>query len=210
MIIFGLTSSRKGAKKIHSFLNKQNGFCFDFESDISSVSWENSENIIMDRVQFLEKKLYNNTLKNNINSNVVGEVAFYFLPYVDLLIRNFPYIKFICTKKNRKNTYNDIISDIKTGSSIFSRFIFLKKKYKNHWIQHDGKKWEKDYLLDKCYPKFKRNDLKGSIEKYIELYNKELNTLNKKYPKNLKIFYSDEIKSDYGKNKIFSFIELKK
>ena len=88
MIIFGLTSSRKESKRIHSFLNEQNGFCFDLESDLLSVSWKNSENIIMDRVRCLEKKLYNNTSKNNNNSNIVGEVAFYFLPYAELLINN--------------------------------------------------------------------------------------------------------------------------
>mgnify|MGYP006101129217 CR=1 FL=1 len=206
MIVFALSSSRKETKKIYSFLNDQNGFCFDFESDISSVSWKNSENIIMNRVNFLEQKLYHNKFEKNKNSNIVGDVGFYFLPYVSLLIANFPHIKFICTKKNRKNTYNDIISDIKTNNSIFSRFIFLKKKYKNHWIEHDGKKWEKDYLLDKCYPKFEINNLKDSIEKYISLYNMEIKTLNKKYPKNLKVIYSDEIKSEYGKSKILSFL----
>ena len=206
MIVFALSSSRKETKNIYSFLNNQNGFCFDFESDISSVSWKNSENIIMNRVNFLEQKLYHNKFKKNKNSNIVGDVGFYFLPYVNLLISNFPHIKFICTKKNRKNTYNDIISDIKTNNSVFSRFIFLKKKYKNHWIDHDGKKWEKDYLLDKCYPKFEINNLKDSIEKYISLYNMEIKILNKKYPKNLKVIYSDEIKSEYGKSKILSFL----
>ena len=33
--------------------------------------------------------------------------------------------------------------------------------------------------------------------------------LSQKYPNNLKIFYSDELKSKYGKGKIFSFIGLK-
>ncbi len=210
MIIFGLSSSRREAKKVHTFLNKQNGFCFDFESDISSVSWKNSENIIMDRVQLLEKKLYNNTMKNNSHAAIVGEVAFYFLPYVELLINNFPYIKFICTKKNRKNTYNDIISDIKTNNSLLSRLFLWKKQYKNHWFDHNGKKWERDHVLDKCYPTFEDESLKRSINKYIELYNMKIKTLNKKYPNNLGVFYSDEINSNYGKQKVFSFMGFKK
>ena len=206
MIIFGLSSSRKEAKKVHTFLNKQNGFCFDFESDISSMSWKNSENIVMNRVQFLEKKLYDNTVKNNNHNNIVGEVAFYFLPYVELLINNFPYIKFICTKKNRKNTYNDIVSDIKTNNSILSRLFLWKKQYKNHWLDHNGTTWERDHLLDKCYPTFKEQSLKISINKYIELYNVTIKNLSKKYPNNLAVFYSDEISSDYGKQKVLSFL----
>ena len=50
-------------------------------------------------------------MKNNFN--VVGEIGFYLLPYLELLINNFPYIKFVCTKKNKQNTYDDIILDIK-------------------------------------------------------------------------------------------------
>ena len=210
MIVFGLSISRKEAKKIHSFLNNQKGFSIDFESDINDVSWTHSENIIMRRVEKLEQKLYHNTVKLNKNFDVVGDIGFYFLPYIELLIKNFSHIKFICTRRSKKNTYNDIISDLKTNNSIFSRLFLFKKKYKNHWTNHNGKKWERDYLLDKCYPTFSFNDLNDSIYKYIEIYNSELKILEKKYPKNLQLLYSDEINSEYGKDKVLSFIGINK
>ena len=104
MIVFGLSISRKEAKKIHSFLNNQKGFSIDFESDINDISWNHSENIIMRRVEKLEQKLYHNASKLNKNFDVVGDIGFYFLPYIELLIKNFSYIKFICTRKSKKNT----------------------------------------------------------------------------------------------------------
>ena len=67
----------------------------------------------------------------------------------------------------------------------------------------------KDYILDKCYPKFEANSLKKSIDKYIDLYHSSLKRIQRKYPKNLRVFYLDELNSDYGKNKIFSFLEIK-
>ena len=206
MIVLGLGVSRKETKKIHKFLNNQKNFVFNLETDIHKVSWKNSENVVINRIKELENRLYSNTSKLNKNFHATGDIAFYFLPYAELLINNFPYIKFICTKKSKKNIFNDIMSDLETKNSIFSRLFMLKKKYKNHWVNHDGNEWEKDYLLDKCYPKFNKNNLESSVYKYIDLYIENLKKIQKKYPKNLKVFYSDELESEYGKKKILSFI----
>ena len=76
-------------------------------------------------------------------------------------------------------------------------------------MNHNGRKWEKDYILDKCYPKFDADSLKISIDKYIDLYHSGLKKIQRKYPKNLSTFYLDELNSDYGKKKILSFISSK-
>ena len=65
MIVLGLGVSRKETKRIHNFLNNQKNFNFDFESDIHKISWDNSENIVINRIKELENRLYNNTAKLN-------------------------------------------------------------------------------------------------------------------------------------------------
>ena len=209
MIVIGLSSSRLESKKIYSFLKKENDIYVNYESDINKFSWYNSENIIINRIQSLEKKIYNNTSNRKNKFKAFGEVGFYMLPYLELLINNFPYLKFICSNKSRKNTYNDIVSDMTNETNFLLRLFLFRKKFKNHFIDHNGKKWKKDYILDKCYPKFDLNSLNSSIEKYIDLYYSEIKRIEKKYPNNLKVFYSDELKSKYGKKKIFSFIGMK-
>ena len=210
MIVFGLSASRKETKKMHSLLNQQKGFMLGLESDIDNISWKDSENIIINRVKFLEKKLYKNTVSRQKAINVIGEVGFYIFPYIDLLINNFPYIKFIYTNQNKNKLYKDILKEAKINNKSFFQIIFpFQRKFKNHWVHHNGIKWEKDYILDKCYPKFRTETLKTSIEKYIDLYSSGIKKLEKKHPNNLKRFYLDELKSDYGRNKILSFIGLK-
>jgi len=209
LIIFGLSISRKESRKICDFLNKEDGFNIGFESDLNKISWSDSQIIVMNRVKLLEKKIYNNTKKSNKKIKVVGDVGFYFLPYLELLINNFPHLKFVCTNKNKNKIFEDIFDEIKNDMNPLLRILFFRKKFKNHWIHHNGSKWEKDYILDKCYPKFDATSLKNSIDKYIDLYYSNLKKMQKKYPNNLKIFYSDELNSDYGKNKIFSFIGSK-
>jgi len=208
LIVIGLSSSRVETKKIHSFLNKQENIAVDYESDIKSFCWDHSENIIIKRIQYLENKIHNNTFRKKDQFKVFGEVCFYILPYLEILINNFPYLKFICTTKSKKKTYNDIIMDLKNKNNFFLRMLLFKKKFKNHFIVHNGKKWEKDYMLDKCYPNFELDSLNGAIDKYIELYYSTVKNIEKKYPNNLKVFYSDELQSKYGKKKIFSFMGL--
>ena len=200
MIVLGLGISRIETKKIHNLLNSYDKFNFHFESDIERISWKNSENI-----EKLEKSLYNNT-NSEQSFAVTGDIGFYFLPYLELIINNFPYLKIVCTKKSKKKTFIDVMNDIETNNSLLTRLFMFKKKYKNHWIKHDGSSWEKDYVLDKCYPKFDASNLEDSINKYIDMYISDLRQLKKKYPQNIKIFFSDELDSNYGKKKLLSFI----
>ena len=100
------------------------------------------------------------------------------------------------------------MNDIETNNTLLTRLFMFKKKYKNHWMKHDGSSWEKDYILDKCYPKFDTLNLEDSINKYIDMYISDLRQLKKKYPQNIKIFFSDELDSNYGKKKLLSFIRL--
>jgi len=209
LIVIGLSSSRVESKKIFSFLRQENSISVGYESDIEKFSWNNSENIIVKRIQDLEKRVYSNTSSNKKQFKAFGEVSFYILPYLEILINNFPYLKFICTTKSRKKSYDDIIKDITNEKNFLLRLFLFKKEFKNHFIKHDGKKWEKDYILDKCYPKFKLDSLNSAIEEYIDLYYSNVKKIEKKYPNNLKVFYSDELKSKYGKKKIFSFIGIK-
>ena len=209
MIVIGLSSSRIESKKIFSFLKKEESISVNYESDLEKFSWNNSENIILNRIEDLEKNIYDNTYSKKKQFKVFGEVCFYVLPYIEILINNFPYLKFICTTKSRKKSYNDIVKDITNENNFLLRLFLFRKKFKNHFINHDGKEWEKDYILDKCYPKFELNSLNSAIEEYIDLYYSNVKKIEKKYPNNLKVFYSDELNSKYGKKKIFSFLGLK-
>ena len=205
MIVLGLGISRKETKKIHNFLNSQEKFIFDYESDLEKMSWYDSENIVVNRIEKLENRLYKNTKSEN-SFTTTGDVGFYFLPYIELLLNNFPYLKIISTKKSKKKTFVDVMSDIETKNSLLSRLFMFKKKYKNHWTNHNGSNWEKDFRLDKCYPKFNVKNLDSSINSYIEMYIFELKKIQKKYPNNIKVFFSDELDSEYGKKKVMSFL----
>ena len=205
MIVIGLSCSRIETRRLYSFLKKDKKISVDFESDIKKISWYDSENLVMERIDHLENKLYKNT-NNNSKHSIFAEVSFYLLPYFELIVKNYPYLKFVCTVKSRKKTQKDILDDYINEKNFFMRILTWKKKFKNHLVEHDGKKWQKDYLIDKCYPKFKSDNLEESINQYIDTYYTKIKHFEKKYPKNLQVFYADELKSKYGRKKIYKFI----
>ncbi len=205
MIVIGLSCSRVESRRLYSFLKKDKKISVHFETDIKKVSWYDSENIVMKRIDSLENKLYENT-NHNKKYNTFAEVSFYMLPYFELMVKNYPYLKFICTVKSRKKTQDDILKDYINERNFFLRLFLLRKKFKNHLIEHDGKRWQKDYIIDKCYPKFKSGNLEDSIIQYIDFYYNKVKDYEKKYPKNLQVFYSDELKSKYGRKKIYKFM----
>ena len=128
-----------------------------------NFSWNNSENIILKRIEILEKNIYNNTTSSKKSFKAFGEVCFYVLPYLEILINNFPYLKFICTTKSRQKTYDDIMTDITNENNFLLRLFLFRKKFKNHFINHNGKKWQKDYILDKNERVLKKGKVKLKI-----------------------------------------------
>ena len=208
MVVVGLSAGRTETKELYTFLNSEDYISVSYESDLNNISWYDSENIIINRIKLLENEMYTNNRKNNKNYKIFGEVAFYFLPYLELVIQNFPYIKFIYITKDKNRIIKNLLKMTSSRRNLITR-LFYGSKTKNHWMLHNGVKWEKDFLLDKCYPKYDSNSRKNAIELFCDEYYQIIRTLIKKYPNNLKIFYSDELKSDYGRNKVLSFIGIK-
>ena len=106
MIVVGLSAGRTETKELYSFLNSEDYISVSYESDLNRISWSDSENIIIERMKVLEKEMYTNNKKNNKNYKIFGEVAFYFLPYLELIIQNFPYIKFIYLTRDKNKMCN--------------------------------------------------------------------------------------------------------
>ncbi len=128
---------------------------------------------------------------NSTQKKYVGDVGFYWLPYVETVIKNIPDVKFICLKRDKKQTVKS----------------FMKKtEGRNHWINHDGKKWKKDYVWDRCFPKYEVESKEQALKLYWEEYYNKAILLEKKYPKNFKIFDITVLNSEESFKKVLDFI----
>ena len=167
--IIGLGTGRCGTKSLAALLSAQPNTVVAHEYHRSPLPWHFSEDAIEKRMNSLEM--------------INGDVGFYYLNYVDFILKKKPDTRFICLKRRKE----EVIAS------------YLKKTDgRNHWVNHDNKIWSADPLWDVAYPKFDTSDKASAIGMYYDLYYQIIHTLKDKYPNNLKIFDIERLNSRKG------------
>lgn len=187
-LIFGLGTGRSGSTSLYSLLSKQED-TFSSHEYPPLIKWENDEK----NVFFHLKK--SSILLNNFN--FVADVSHWWLKYVELIIKQYPNSIFICMQRDKQETVSSFLK-IK-GDGI--------KGTLNHWTIHDGKHWRYN-IWDDTYPKYKTNSLKHAIEKYWDQYYFISESLEKKFPKNFRIFNIQNFSSEKGQLEILQFCKF--
>ena len=123
---------------------------------------------------------------------LVGDVAFYYLPYVRQILALKPDARFICLKRDRQATVDSYV---------------VKAEQRNHWVQHDGSRWKLD-KWDHCYPKYAACDLAEAIGRYWDDYYRRAAALESDFPLALRIFSMESLNSAAGQHAIFDFLGL--
>lgn len=141
----------------------------------------------VDKVLLQERIKYFN---NNYN---VGDVAFFYLPYLEDLLDNVDSLKVICLKRDREET---IASYMK------------KTQGRNHWLDHDGEKWRKDPVWDKCYPNYKLPSKEEAIREYWHKYYNYAEWLSDIYSSQVEIYPRDVLNDRGLQKEMFDFIDI--
>ncbi|MDQ7031611.1 MAG: galactosyltransferase-related protein [Desulfonauticus sp.] len=179
-LIIGLGAERSNTVSLCKMLNQIPSSFFVHEGFM--LPWYGKEKEALFK---LEKFL------DSTEKKYVGDVGFYWLPYVECVLKQFPDAKFICLKRDKEETIKS----------------FLKKtEGRNHWIKHDGKKWKNDYIWDRCFPKYEVEDKEEALKLYWEEYYNRASYLEKKYPKNFRIFNITVLNSSESFMEILDFI----
>lgn len=84
-----------------------------------------------------------------------------------------------------------------------------RHQYRNHWIRHQGEKWQPDFNWDKLFPNVESGTLKSALLQYWDNYYAKAEEYEKIYPKNFRIFEIDALNSSFGQQEILEFCGLK-
>ena len=117
---------------------------------------------------------------------LIGDVAFYYLTYVEAIAARNPNVRFLCLRRDIDETVASWI-----GKSRISRWPskYLADRLgawitrtrfhesRNFWMEHDGTRWERDPVWDKCFPKFQAATMPEAIRRYCEFYYAEAERL---------------------------------
>lgn len=124
--------------------------------------------------------------------DVIVDVAFYYLNYVEYLIKHLEWIRFICLKRDRAATIRSFLQ--------WNRFNIFDSREERAKMQLT--------VWHRCFPKYDLLTKKESLVRYWEDYYRQSECLAARYPQNFRIFDTAVLNSNHGVREILTFLDI--
>jgi hypothetical protein len=187
MLVFGVGSGRCGTTSLRLFLDLQRDFSIthelNFEGIRQPMPWQPDFPLARQQLELLLQR----------PAAVRGDIGFYWLPYTEWILEQFPDSRFICLKRNKADTVASYLR---------------RTEGRNHWLQHSGARWILDEVWDSSFPKYPIEDKQEAVSQYWEDYYATAERMQQVYSGNFRIFPVDALNSREGQAAILSFVGL--
>jgi len=236
MIVIGLGSGRTGTASLsHMISSQKDGICFHEMNPAGNVFSGNPQPILntineyqrildggerrllaIDYSRPASVKKYQE-LQQMAKVGIIGDIAYYYLSYVDDILRMNRGVRFVCIKRDRQDTIESWLVKASISrwpslwwadrlKSLITRTPFHKSR--NFWQEHDGTEYLQDPVWDSTFPKFDAEDMREAIGKYWDFYYQEAGKLQQRHPGHFRIFPIEAMSSREGQKKILTFIGI--
>jgi hypothetical protein len=236
MIVIGLGSGRTGTASLSHLFNSQHGAVCFHELNPTGVVFEGNPQPILNTIREFQNildggdkhllaldyarpasvKSYTH-LQGMEQVLLMGDIAYYYLKYVDDILAINPNVRFVCIKRDKSKTVDSWMqksSNYRWRSlwladrlkSLITRTPFHKSR--NFWQEHDGSEYQLDPVWDKTFPKFEAASKREAIEKYWDYYYREAEILAQKHPANFRIFDIGMMSNQDGQREILRFVGM--
>ena len=188
--VFGLGAGRCGTSSLAFLLNSQNNAFVGHEL-APTLPWKYYNEGIRYRYDQLnhQSALY----------DLVGDVSFYYLPYVVNLMN--------MSKINLSQTHDFKFIILKRErSAVVKSFLHKFKIQGNNPLQSIKAIGVKPDEWDDCFPTYDKVDLQTSIEMYYDDYYKESEALEDRWNDDIRIFDVDVLNTSEGVMRLLGFI----
>ena len=236
MIVIGLGSGRTGtASMSHLFNSQKEALCFH-ELNPTGVVFKGNVQPIRNTINEFQRILdggdkrllaidYSREasvkryadLQKMAKVSLIGDIAYYYLKYVDDILTINQNVRFVCIKRDKTQTVDSWMS-----KSAIHRWRslqladWLKSKItrtpfhqsKNFWQTHDGSVWQLDAVWDKTFPKFEASSKREAIEKYWDYYYAEAEQTAMRHPAHFRIFDISKMSNPEGQKEILTFVGI--
>lgn len=235
-IVIGLGTGRSGTASLAALIDRQpGGICFHEMNPAGAIFSGNSQahlNTLSEFSALVEggdrsrlsidysrpsSVATYQQLQDMPQLNLIGDIAYYYLNYVEDILASAPSCVFVCIRRDRAQT---IASWLKKSAIGRWRSLWLADRLKswltrtpfyheyNYWQEHDGTRWKKDPIWDSCFPKFEASSKEEAIGMYWDYYYLEADRLQTAYPEKFRIFEIDQLSDPQGQKKLLEFIGL--
>jgi len=179
-VVFGLGTGRCGTVTLAGLLSAQPDAEVSHERPGAALTWSGGEAVLdalLDELAASPRRL-------------VGDVGFYYLPYVERIAERFPRARFVGLRRARAATVASYLH--KAGD-------------RNHWMRHDGRRWQAD-RWDACYPKYDAESLEQALGLYWEDYYRRFEHWQQRRPEAFRLFGVEALNDEAGQRGILDFV----
>jgi hypothetical protein len=233
MIVIGLGSGRCGTASLAKLLSDQpDAHCFH-EMNPSCVRFSGTPRPILNAVEEFQTVLNGgdpSLLTVDLSRPVaaaayerlcglsevrlIGDVAFYYLSYFEAMAAHNANVRFGCLRRERETTVESWLHKTRIPrwrskriadrlAAWITRTPFYEET--NFWMEHDGSRWQKDEVWDKCFPKYEATSKRVAIGQYWDSYYREAERLAALLEGRFQIFDTEALNSRGGQDRILAF-----
>jgi len=236
MIVIGIGTGRSGTASLANLLNAQrDAVCFH-EMNPSCVRFHGTPRPILNTIDEYQAiidggdpamltvdlgrpvaaKAYDR-LRGMQRVRLIGDIAFYYLTYVEAILQRNPRVRFVCLQRDRTETVESwlVQASIKRWTSKriadrLSAWITREPYHESHnyWMEHDGSVWRPDPIWDKCFPKFPGPTLRQAVEQYWDYYYETVDQLAARYPDSIYRVRTETLDTEEAKRRLLGFCGL--
>jgi hypothetical protein len=138
--------------------------------------------------------------------DVVGDIASYYLPYVEKVIESSDDVVFPCIVRQKDEVVESFVNKVSVNPGFFKKFYYRykgKKCYRNHWSSGGG--YIDDPRWDRLHPNVGSGlALRDAVAKYYDEYYEEVDRLCSEF-RNVKLFDMNVFNSREGRRKLLRF-----
>jgi hypothetical protein len=210
MIVIGIGTGRSGTASLAKLLNAQkDAVCFH-EMNPSCVRFSGTPRPVLNGIDEFQAIVQGgdpslltvdlgrpvaarayDRLRRMSRVRLIGDIAFYYLSYVEPILERHPDVRFVHLLRDRTATVDSWMQKTMiprwTSKRLADRvaaWITREPFHEshNHWMQHDGSIWRPDPIWDKCFPKFPGPTKRRAIEQYWDFYTATVEQLADRHP----------------------------
>lgn len=233
MIVIGLGTGRSGTASLAKLLgSQQDAMCFH-EMNPSCLRFSGTPRPVLNTIDEFQSILNGGDpsmltvdLSRRVSAEaydrlcqmrrvrLIGDVAFYYLTYVEAIAARTEDVRFICLRRDKAATVQswmrksaivrwrskrlaDRLASLITGEPY--------QETHNFWMEHDGRIWRSDPVWDKCFPKFPGPTKLEAINQYWDYYYEQADMLAAKLPDRFRIIDTDRLSDKASQAELLSF-----
>lgn len=157
------------------------------------LTWGYNVHLVKEKIRVFQNK-----------QNSYGEIGMFFLPYVITFLAEIPELKVVVLKRKRVKTINTVVRE-----SVYTNPFSLNRHNKDG--EHPWEYSPGDWGLS--YPKYiytDEKDIKESTTIFYDSYYHQAKELRRLFPNRIRVFNTECLNSQKGRQKIFDFLKLPK